>query len=191
MLNTYLTDSVADYLEMGYNAILHPDSDVIYFLHEQGAPQRDDCIYKKYSDQLQNMLEPESTMWSIHASLNEMIGFLEVERDGDEAIHWEGKVDMLNLPLKPLEPGRYEHDTEWSFLISWRDGKWTIRSFYREEDWFLSREVGAMAQVWIWHPVARWRHADNADCHRKRTWFWDIRQPGNNSLWPRSRGYRH
>ena len=139
-----LADGTANYLEMGYNAILHPDSDVIYLATKQDAPQRDNCIYKEYFYHLKNMLEPEGSTYSIHATFDEIIGFLEVDRDGAETIQWEAEVDMLHLPLTPIDREKNwycSHDPEWSFLMSWMDGKWTIRSLNREEEWFLKRGI--------------------------------------------------
>ena len=136
-----LASSVADYLELGYNAVAHPSSDAVYLLEWSSAPQR---CYDKLSewDKYCDMIEGETGNFTVHNSFEEVMEYARMECEGDEDIRYEGIVRQINLPRKKRKAGTFENDEEdWCSCLAWIDGKWEVRRCEGDADWFLAQGV--------------------------------------------------
>ena len=161
-----LAKEMARYLELGYQAVVSPKSEALYALDLIIATGKDDDDSKKFDPD--SMLDTErERSTSYHISFEDMLSYMEVERDGDDVIYWEGYAQQFNFPFRRKKASEYEYDPDWWFYVAWVDGKWIVRGLekcYNGDDdddenkkWLsqhgISEETAEMASFYECHAL--------------------------------------
>ena len=128
-----LVRDMIKYMELGYRSIIQPEASALYILHIQGydGPNLED----EADFDLNDALCVYSYRNEYFTSYNEVINYVEIERDGSATIDWGAYVEQINFPFseEQLDEKRdglsRQYAEDWGFWLFWSDGKWILKNF--------------------------------------------------------------
>ena len=121
-----MANEMVRYMEIGYESIVHPAKASLYIVRIVRSTQTG----VENNQRLADRLDTEYGMTEYLTSFADVIGYLELERDGEEKIYWEAEVEQIYFPFhKEEHEGWYGHSPDWTFWLAYIDEHWVIRAF--------------------------------------------------------------
>ncbi len=137
------------YMKIGYNSITNPEKSTLYNLHILGydGPDLDNGLDFDFNDALR--IDTELNVY--FTSYNELIKYLEIERDGSETINWGAYAEQINFPFSEEQMDEErdglsrQYAEDWGFWLFWSEGKWILKNF---EKYLGSRNGVDEMELW-------------------------------------------